>query len=354
MGWFNDIVGVVGSAVGSLPIPGASGIGQGLASWANKNDAKEQARAERNWQSHEAELNRQFQRDERFATQEFNIDMWNMNNEYNSPVEQLKRAQAAGINPNAVFSGGVDGGAVAKAVTSSPQMGSVAPGTNSIASSMLTSDAVVANLLAQADKTKVQADREKVGLTFDMLSAPYKLELYKKNSEYISKQIEKMTRDIQHVNFDEELQTKMYGLYANKNEAEVALMTKQLEEIGARIRNYDADTGLKEAQTGLTQSQTVGTDYENYVKKARAEVAEITGFAPDTPANLLMFSLAKEGRVAELAQVFTMDAISQNTGGFFGTVKNGLNAVIGSFLGRAGVGLGARKVGRDNMNLRNP
>lgn len=61
--------------------------------------------------AYQAELNRQFQRDERLAAQDFNIEMWNMNNaynekllaeqrEYDSPANQLKLMKQAGINPN--------------------------------------------------------------------------------------------------------------------------------------------------------------------------------------------------------------------------------------------------------------
>lgn len=35
-----------------------------------------------------------------------NVKMWNMQNEYNSPTEQMKRLQAAGMNPNLVYGGG--------------------------------------------------------------------------------------------------------------------------------------------------------------------------------------------------------------------------------------------------------
>lgn len=34
------------------------------------------------------------------------LEMWNRNNEYNSPAEQMKRLQAAGLNPNMVYGSG--------------------------------------------------------------------------------------------------------------------------------------------------------------------------------------------------------------------------------------------------------
>ena len=50
----------------------------------------------------QAQINRDFQREERLAAQEYELDMWNRNNEYNSPHAQLERYKQAGINPNAM------------------------------------------------------------------------------------------------------------------------------------------------------------------------------------------------------------------------------------------------------------
>jgi len=48
------------------------------------------------------------------TTNQRNIDFWNMQNEYNNPQEQMKRLQAAGLNPNLVYGNG----AVANSATS--------------------------------------------------------------------------------------------------------------------------------------------------------------------------------------------------------------------------------------------
>lgn len=361
MGWLSDIVGTVGSVVGSSDIPFLSGLGDGLSNWANKQDAKDQHASDMAWNANQAELNRQFQRDERLETQQFNIDMWNMNNEYNSPVERLKRAQAAGINPNLVV--GELGGGSSQPVQSTPMSGSQASYGTGLASTMLTSDAMVANLLSQAGLNDAKRDREQYGLEWDKMTAPVLKELYEAQRDEIKKKIEKMTRDIEHINFDESMQDKMFELYSSKNEAEINLMTKQLQEIGARISNYEADTALKgaqkgvaEAEKGLVESQTTGQDYDNYVKKARAEIAEITGFPADTPANFIMYTLAKEGRVQDLSYLFTVEMLTQNSGGMFGAIRQAVGAVggtLGNQLAKT-FGIGKRNKDRDKMNLLNP
>lgn len=48
----------------------------------------------------QAELNRQFQKEQTDAQNQWNLDLWNLNNDYNTPANQLKRLQEAGINPN--------------------------------------------------------------------------------------------------------------------------------------------------------------------------------------------------------------------------------------------------------------
>lgn len=371
MGWFSDILGGAAKGIGGIagtliggPLGGAAGtaiggaIG-GIANSFNQDDALAQHKSDLAWSANQAELNRQFQRDERLETQKFNIDMWNMNNEYNSPVEQMKRAQAAGINPNAVFSGGISGLAGSSPVQSSPMSGSQASYGSSLASTMLTSDAMVANLLSQAQLNETKSEREQFGLSWDKLTAPIRLELLEANRDKIVKEIGKMTRDIAHIDFDEKMQQQMFTLMANKNEAEIDVLVKQLEEIGARVRNYDADTKLKgaqqdvaEAQKGLIESETLGQDYENVEKKARAEVANITGFPVDAPITNVMFTLAQEGRLAELADLFMVQGIASG-GGLMDQLGR-----ITKALGFAGTqrAFGSEYRGRsdsDNMNLRN-
>jgi len=48
---------------------------------------------------------------------QFNLDMWKMQNEYNSPAAQMKRFQEAGLNPNLIYGQGNAGNA-----SSAPEM----------------------------------------------------------------------------------------------------------------------------------------------------------------------------------------------------------------------------------------
>lgn len=53
-----------------------------------------------------------------------NLDLWNKQNEYNSPSAQMQRLQAAGLNPNLVYGSSVSGNSSNNTSTS---LGSVAP-----------------------------------------------------------------------------------------------------------------------------------------------------------------------------------------------------------------------------------
>lgn len=52
---------------------------------------------------------------------QFNLDMWNRNNEYNSPQAQMERFKSAGLNPNLIYSQGSPGLSSAPPQQNAPQ-----------------------------------------------------------------------------------------------------------------------------------------------------------------------------------------------------------------------------------------
>lgn len=91
--------------VGSI-ISGAGSLLGGLGSSAMNNKAvqdtnkanMEIAKYQAQWQQQENE--KAYQR---------SLNMWNLQNEYNSPTQQMARIRAAGLNPNLVYGNGVTG-----------------------------------------------------------------------------------------------------------------------------------------------------------------------------------------------------------------------------------------------------
>ena len=95
--------------LGSFILGGASLLGSALGAFSNKktNAANmELARYQNEWQTQENE--KAYQR---------SVHMWNLQNEYNSPVQQMARLRSAGLNPNLVYGNG----AVGNSAGSAPQ-----------------------------------------------------------------------------------------------------------------------------------------------------------------------------------------------------------------------------------------
>lgn len=86
-----------------------------------------------------------------------NVQMWNMQNEYNSPVQQMARLQEAGLNPNLIY-GSTDGGTA----SSPPQL---TPATVGRADAPNYADSIKGNAALEAIQAYTQ------GLQMDNLSA---------------------------------------------------------------------------------------------------------------------------------------------------------------------------------------
>ena len=87
--------------IGAIIAGGASLLGSALGSFSQKktNDKNmELARYQNTWQAQENE--KAYQR---------NLKMWNLQNAYNSPTQQMARLRTAGLNPNLVYGNGVTG-----------------------------------------------------------------------------------------------------------------------------------------------------------------------------------------------------------------------------------------------------
>ena len=94
----------MGPVTGLAIATGASGLVQGLSSVFGQRSSNK--------------TNIQLAREQR----QWDLDMWNRQNEYNNPKNQMLRLSAAGLNPNLVYgSGSVSGN-----VTGSPPKASVA------------------------------------------------------------------------------------------------------------------------------------------------------------------------------------------------------------------------------------
>lgn len=94
MSIIGGIISGVGSLLGGL---GSSAMNNKAVQDTNKANM-EIAKYQAQWQQQENE--KAYQR---------SLNMWNLQNEYNSPTQQMARIRAAGLNPNLVYGNGVTG-----------------------------------------------------------------------------------------------------------------------------------------------------------------------------------------------------------------------------------------------------
>lgn len=83
-----------------------------------------QQKRQNEFNAEQAQLNRDFQTSEREASQQWNLEQWQRENEYNSPVQQMARMKEAGINPNVAIGQLANSGS--GSVRTSPQSGASA------------------------------------------------------------------------------------------------------------------------------------------------------------------------------------------------------------------------------------
>lgn len=215
--------------------------------------ALDQQKQEQQFNAEQAQLNRDWQNEQRILQNEWNLDMWNRNNEYNSLSSQVQRALDAGVNPNLVFGNGAG-------IASSPAQGApVGSGAQAQTSS-------IADTLANAELQKVNAAKtaaETVGQglenAFNSKSFEARLEEIKTNID-LSKS-NKLLTDAQ-----AEVARENAKWIAPLNENTINLLRSQASEVLQHINNLVAEeeltkktSELRDHEMNLIDAQTSET-----------------------------------------------------------------------------------------------
>lgn len=209
-------------------------------------------------------MNRQFQTGEREAAQDWNLEMWNKENEYNTPKAQLERALAAGINPNAAVQG-ISGSSNAGSVQgSSGQSGSQASAPGSVAGSLM--DTITGT--TQNMYTNYQAIQEAEGKRLENAR-------YNEITDATLKDM-KATVDLKVEQKDYTKQQgrqikEMLPLLKGKTIAEINEITKSAELIQKQIVTEQAKFDNLEASTENIEANTTLTNED--INKRKEEVA---------------------------------------------------------------------------------
>ncbi|UPW41791.1 DNA pilot protein [Peromfec virus RodF7_9] len=249
---FSDILKTVGSAASTIsPAVGmvTSMLGGIGSFFSGQSSQKKMLEA----QQKENQLNRDFNAQQAQLARDYNTQMVNAQNRYNSPVETMKRLQAAGLNPNLVYGSLGDMGSIGVGSTSSSasSSGSISPvmpdtsGLTSAGNSPLVA-AQVRLLDAQAKKTDAERD-----LTAEEL-----------------KWMPQINKGIIQLN---DSNIRLTNMRTDLTEAEKKRVAKDMEQIQANTDLLKQNIQNARTENHLTQQQIYSYMIDNYIKSKSAQ-----------------------------------------------------------------------------------
>lgn len=201
----------------------------------------------RNIIKYQNELNRQNFDYER----EKNIELWNMQNQYNSPSEVIQRQLAAGINPLTASQDFTAAGSVAPSQLQNPDV----PAAYQASIAKMQMQAQLA--LQSAQVAKMNAETKNIDANTDLQKSQEKQASIQ--NEFLPQLLDGDIRM-------KDSQIILYGEQAKVPQAEVDNLYKKVEEIDATIANIKENTDLIREQKNLTEKQVNAFDKEFNVK----------------------------------------------------------------------------------------
>lgn len=256
MGFLDVLKGAAGGIASGLFGLGSSAIG---ASSSNKQIDKQLAA-----QKEENQKNREYNLQLAQMQNAWNQEQWERENEYNSPVNQMKRFQEAGLNPDLMYQNGSSGnamqlsGGMTAGAPSSPQDFSALGQKKSIGDVIAQS---LNNEMMRAQIDKVKAETRSEGYQADILKsdASFRDAINQGNLDLGKAQISGISSDIM-LN-DSNIKKLRYE--CGKLEAETDNLIAEYDKIRASIVNLDANTALQRLHHTLDS------------KKAEAEIRKL-------------------------------------------------------------------------------
>lgn len=209
---------------------------------------------------------RQYDYDKKLMDYSFakNLEQWNKENKYNSPLEQMKRFSAAGLNANLVYNNQSLAG-------SSPEMS-----TSSISSSLpvasdanyskfgITGDPLQAahlaneTKLADANASKLDAETLKIMLDSDITRETKDAIVKRAFADLYGVELDNTRKD-----FENSLQIELKSTTIEQAKQDLAKSKAETEETLAKIQSMDFDNQYKDMLTQVAK-------YERDIKKIDA------------------------------------------------------------------------------------
>ena len=329
------------------------GVGSNLAGTAyGTNTGRAEAALEREFNAQQAALNRDFQTSEREAAQQFNFDMWNLNNQYNSPAEQLKRAREAGISPLALFGSNYNQ-AVSQPISTNPSLGNAASasGAGAFAASLLSQYGNIGSAMSDIYESMSRADATNYDTFFQRKTEEDRIKHLKASINLTDANVQEVLsqaglNDVNKATFENALEwagkfnpvqlqkmTEEVNLFRTRNyetlvnagyivqktyesQASEDSIRKSLEESdsrislnsaltnqavsqtflnGASLADVKASASLKAANAEFVGSQKAGQDLENAILEIKKEFSAQYKIPLDSPEFMFYFHLMSSG-----------------------------------------------------------
>lgn len=253
--------------------------------------------AEQRYNAREAQKNRDFQREERLASQAFNLDMWNRTNEYNSMSNVIQRARDAGVSAGAVVG---DGSTSAQPFQTSPSQGTATAPSPSIASSIMSTIQNADLVQAQVENLKEDTKGKTNQNTFFTASFDERLHALKLQNELLSKEGQEVQANIDKITTETSFLGKYYDLTARSTESQIAERSQNILNLQNQYRLISKEMDKMQADIDYTESMTVGQDKENAFMQLKLDLSQELGFPTGTPEFEQAWRLLKENKLHEL------------------------------------------------------
>lgn len=324
MGFF-DTIAKVASPVSAL-ISGAFGIGQNV-----MNSKSQKSANETNMRI--AQMNNEWSEKMMQKQMDYNTDMWNKTNTYNSVANQRKRLEEAGLNPSFMMNGGSAG--IAQGASSpslpSPAQASVQPmrydfsgigqaAFQGLQMQLMTekNNAEVNNLYAQADVARARAAADnawtyerlketKVGRQF--LESTFGTRVAQVNADYQNT-----------IRSGRLMQAQTQLALSNEllNQKELAIFDA---ERASGVANTIANTLLQLNQGKLTKQQIITEIQRTYKTAAEAQGLKISNDVARRSADSIVENAEQQARKTRLEGNVIYPNHAQD---WFGTLFNGI------------------------------
>lgn len=209
---------------------------------------------------------------------QFNIDMWNRQNEYNAPKNQMARLKEAGLNPNLIY--GSNAGGASGNASNAPQFEQMAESgyrpvdiPSTLASFQSFTDWDIKK--ATADKLVAQTENEKASTLLkiaDQAQRSLQNQKLRHESPYWS-DVARLSADALEAGLKKTQADTKFTL--NQDERNAIQTSQSVAESVQRILQMRSGVQLNNAQI-----QNLKED--NTIKRLQAEMAK-SGITPDTP-----------------------------------------------------------------------